>query len=388
MKKIISAFAFAALFFVTACQQNNSSEYSAGFVTLLGSDTLAVEQFKVGQDAIVATVVLRAPRTSLRTYTLQTSNGEFVEMTRESYDPSTGEILENNNEKIYWEGDSLVRQWTNDNGTQTRKMTASKDVLPFVDMVHWPYEIALMRAYKGEGDSLSQGLIAGNRVRPFIIAKTGDRSLSLRHPSRGVMQTTVTENGGLESLDASATTRKLLVSRVESVDALALAKAFSAKDAAGKSFGALSTRGQDSTGINGATIKVDFGRPAKRGREIYGKLVAYGERWRTGANRATHFSTDQDLQFGECAVPAGEYTLSTIPEEDGGILIINKQTGQGGTTYNQDQDLCRVAMNRSEGELVEIFSIEVVETESGGEIRLLWDTTVLSIPFTVGSEGA
>ena len=84
-------------------------------------------------------------------------------------------------------------------------------------------------------------------------------------------------------------------------------------------------------------INVDFSMPSKRGREIFGTLVAYGEGWRTGANRATSFTTNSALVVGEREGAADQYTHYSILTEDGGTLITNTQTGQGGTTYNPDR---------------------------------------------------
>ena len=81
-----------------------------------------------------------------------------------------------------------------------------------------------------------------------------------------------------------------------------------------------------------------------RDRKIFGGLVPYGQVWRTGANSATSLKTDVDLTIGGAPVPAGSYTLYTIPTETGWKLIINKQTGQWGTDYDEKQDLARVDM--------------------------------------------
>src|SRR5690606_2233295 len=123
----------------------------------------------------------------------------------------------------------------------------------------------------------------------------------------------------------------------------------------------------------GAEIEIDYGTPRKRGREIWGALVPFGEVWRTGANQATHFRTSRDLVFGAGAdtlvVPAGTYTLFSIPQPDGGVLIINRQTGQTGTAYDPARDLGRVTLtSRPLPEMVERFTIVVTMNETGGEL--------------------
>jgi hypothetical protein len=98
--------------------------------------------------------------------------------------------------------------------------------------------------------------------------------------------------------------------------------------------------------LNGKAITVHYNSPRMRGRKIMGGLVPFGTVWRTGANPATSFVTDGDIRVGDLNVPAGKYTLYTLPAAPGTpwLLIINKQTGQWGTVYNQDQDLGRTPM--------------------------------------------
>ena len=137
--------------------------------------------------------------------------------------------------------------------------------------------------------------------------------------------------------------------------------------------------------VAGAQLKIDYGRPSKRGRVIWGGLVPWDRWWRTGANQATHFITDKDLVVGGTTVPAGRYTLYTLPVQSGAWkLIINKQTGQWGTEYNQGQDLARVDMKVEKlSPPVEQFTIKIEPQEKGGIIRLVWDTAQASVPFTV-----
>jgi hypothetical protein len=136
--------------------------------------------------------------------------------------------------------------------------------------------------------------------------------------------------------------------------------------------------------VGGATVSVNYGRPSKRGREIFGSLVPYGQVWRTGANAATAFVTSAPIKFGATTVPAGNYTLYTLPQADGKwMLIINKQTGQWGTEYKQEMDLARIPLTVGKTPaLVEKFEITITPSGNGGEIALHWDMTKASAKFT------
>jgi hypothetical protein len=102
--------------------------------------------------------------------------------------------------------------------------------------------------------------------------------------------------------------------------------------------------------LDGKKIVIHYNSPRMRGRKIMGGLVPYGKVWRTGANPATSFVTEGDLKIGDLTVPAGKYTLYTMPAAPGTpwMLIVNKQTGQWGTVYKQDEDLGRTAMHSAE----------------------------------------
>src|SRR5688572_24450916 len=96
--------------------------------------------------------------------------------------------------------------------------------------------------------------------------------------------------------------------------------------------------------LNGKKLSIDYSAPSKRGRAIMGELVPYGKVWRTGANAATTLKTEGDLMIGSVHVPAGSYTLYTIPGEKEWTLIISKETGQWGSNYDETKDLGRTKM--------------------------------------------
>ncbi len=144
--------------------------------------------------------------------------------------------------------------------------------------------------------------------------------------------------------------------------------------------------------INGAEISIVYGAPytkdPKTGepRKIWGALVPYGQVWRTGANEATTLTTSKDLQFGGLSVPAGTYTLFTQPEESGGKLIINKQTGQWGTKYDGSQDLGRADLTKKDlPSPVDQFTIKIDSNSGGGVIHLQWEKTEYLAAFTIKS---
>jgi hypothetical protein len=138
-------------------------------------------------------------------------------------------------------------------------------------------------------------------------------------------------------------------------------------------------------------IMVDYGRPYMRGRTIMGGLVPYGEVWRTGANQATHLVTQHDLRIGGASVPAGTYTLYTLPGENAWQLIVSRQTGQWGTVYQQAQDLARIPMQVGRTPApVEQFTIALNADPGANRANLVmeWENTRASVPIEIVNGGA
>ena len=136
--------------------------------------------------------------------------------------------------------------------------------------------------------------------------------------------------------------------------------------------------------VDGAKISVTYGRPYLKGRKLGVELAPYGKVWRTGADEATTLVTDKALMFGGTHLEPGTYTLFTLPSEKGWQLIVNKQTKQWGTDYDEKQDLARIPMTVGKtGGPVEQFTIEVADTPKGGELRLSWENTLATAAFTV-----
>ena len=116
-----------------------------------------------------------------------------------------------------------------------------------------------------------------------------------------------------------------------------------------------------------------------------GELVPYGQWWRTGADSATMFRTEADLDIGGLKVPKGAYSIYTLPGAKEWQLIVNKQTGQFGTEYDPKQDLGRVKMNLTQTPaLVDGFKIELSSTGGNkGLLKMAWERTDVSVPFVV-----
>jgi DUF2911 family protein len=131
----------------------------------------------------------------------------------------------------------------------------------------------------------------------------------------------------------------------------------------------------------GKSITIDYSSPRAKGRKIYGELVPFGQVWRTGANESTTFVNTADVTVDGTLVPAGSYTLFTIPNKDKWTLILSKKTGEWGTQYpGQANDLARIDMKASTFPApVENFSISFDKSANGGTLNIDWETTRASV---------
>jgi hypothetical protein len=131
----------------------------------------------------------------------------------------------------------------------------------------------------------------------------------------------------------------------------------------------------------GQTVTVDYSSPRAKGRKIFGGIVPFDKVWRAGANEATSFVTDTDLTVGGTAVPAGKYTLFTIPEASKWTLIISKTTGEWGTAYSGPAaDLARIEMKVTKLPAPEEnFTIAFDQGGASCTMRMDWETTRASV---------
>jgi len=143
--------------------------------------------------------------------------------------------------------------------------------------------------------------------------------------------------------------------------------------------------------INGYGIEVFYNRPYKKERKIFGGLVPFGRVWRTGANEATTFETNKDLNIGGDLLPAGKYTLWTIPEAEHWTIIFNSKqyswgVNRSGVTREPEHDTMQVrSLTSSTTEVIEQFTIQLEDQNSKPVLTFSWDQTKVSLPLDGGS---
>jgi hypothetical protein len=133
-----------------------------------------------------------------------------------------------------------------------------------------------------------------------------------------------------------------------------------------------------------AYVRITYSQPHKNGREIFGKLVPYGQVWRTGANDATEITATKDIMFGNILLKAGSYSLFSIPEKDNWTIIVNSDLGLWGSyNYNEKLDVMRfqVPSSKLEGVVYEPFTIKFEQRNEAADMIILWDDVKVVVPI-------
>lgn len=380
VRAAIGAFALSLAAFPAAAQE------SAGFVVRLGRDTVVMEQFTRTADRIQGTMLNRTPRTSVRTYTADLRpNGSIsrLEMSaRVLNDSGPAQLLTINTapDSASWS----LRQGEN---TAEERFPSGWEAFPWIYSSFALVEPVLMYARAQGRDTVRViGMQAGALPDTIRVVRHGADSV-LIYSRQGIMRVRTDPQGRVIGVHSPESTRHVSAERVPAVDVMALAADFARREQAGQGLGLLSPRDSVITEVDGATVAVGYGRPALRGRRIFGQLVPYGRVWRTGADISSNIRTDRDLMVNGRRLPAGGYSLWTIPGPDGWTLILNSQTGQWGTEYDAAHDFVRmpVAMQRTSDEPLERLTMRFEESNcgEGATLVLEWENTRVLVPFTV-----
>ena len=361
------------------------------YVETLGADTMAIERFTRGDDRIDGTLVTRAPLTEVHRYGAQLgADGSVTRLTGTISVPSANAGARP--DRFY---EYVVRGDSADivtvSGTDTTRTTIAvpEGAMPVPPRTPAPpsfLELATERLGEGTPDAVL------NLVNPFAgqptpsgLSRRDDGTVGILYFGSPLLVTRGAD-GALRTVSGRETTMRIEVAPADTVlDVEALAGGYAARDAAGTGVGVPSPADTARGTVAGSELEVAYSQPAARGRELWGGLVPFGSVWRTGANAATTLATASDIELGGIAVPAGEYTLWTLFSEDGGELIVNTQTGQWGTAYDEAQDLARVGLEmESNEEFVERFTIGVEGEADGGRLTLSWGDRTYFVPIAPG----
>jgi hypothetical protein len=359
---------------IAAAQQD-----SGAFIVRLGTDTVSLERYTRTATKLQGDYVIRTPRSAHRIYIADLNPDGTVrryELISHNIDGGPGPaetrlIAEFTRDSV------IVTQPRGDSSVTTRA-AAPAGTLPYTIHIYGVLEQIGRRARTIGGDSVPISIFSGS-VSGGHVKKLGGDTLRLmftqgQFAGLGPFTFRLDPAGRLVWLTGRGSTVQVDVERVtpSAVNLGAAGPAF-----ARRALGTLSVRDTARATLGGGEVWVDYGRPLKRGRDIFGAVVPWNTVWRTGANAATQLSTPVALTIGGVLVPPGTYTLWTLPSPGGWKLIINKQTGQWGTVYDAAQDLARVdATAETLAQPVEQLTI----AWEPAALTISWDRTKVSVP--------
>ncbi len=356
---------------------------SGAFVVKLGNDTLSLEQYTRTATQLRGEYVIRTPRSLHRIYTAQLNpDGSIRRLELVTHNIGGGPGPMETKMSVDLAGDTAVMVAPRGDSTVTSKLAVPRGTFPFQFYVYGLME-QIGRWARGTGkDSVRfSALYSADRTSGGYVRKRGGDTLVFMFDEGqlagvGPFTFRLDGQGHITWLTGKGSTLQIEVQRVASVPMAQATQSF-----ASRPLGQLSVRDTARASVAGAEVWVDYGRPLKRGREIFGNVVPWNTVWRTGANSATQFNTAADLMIGGAAVPAGKYTLWTLPTPSGWKLIINKQTGQWGTEYHPEQDLVRVDTKvETLAAPVEELVIRFEPAAAGTTLSITWDKTQVSVP--------
>ena len=357
------------------------SAQTGQFLVRLGRDTLALEQYTRTADRLEGEQVIRSPRTVHRLYTATFGSGGAIERFELiTHNVSGGPGPLERRATVTFSGDSAVMTLPRGDSTATMRVKTGPGALPFIGQGWGLIEEVARRARTAGSERYAIAMVQLGDTDPLEVTATprGPDSMTIVLGVLGPMRARVDGQGMLLGVSGLGSTMQVTVERVQGLDVAALGKSF-----ASRSLGTLSPPDSVRANVGGAALSIRYSRPSTRGRVIFGNVVPWNQVWRTGANQATVLETSADLTVAGTHVPAGKYSLWTIPSPGGWKLIVNRNTGQWGTDYDAQYDLARLDMKVEPlRQPAEQFTIAIASKGKGGMLTLEWEKTRASIPLS------
>lgn len=345
------------------------------FVTLLGRDTIAVEEARWSGDSLRGVILVQEPEVTRFEYKLRAAargGFESVEVIQSVIGPQGWQ--ERRHASLVAVGDSVQIRIAPDG--VDRRVYAPMPLLslPGSGAAIW---FAARRLDALGVDSVSLPWIAplGGPGGRFIARRVAGPDIEYRL-SGGFGLARRDSSGAITAIDARGTTLKIEVLPAGPGVMVEVQERWSRLRG-----GMLSPRDTVRAERDGADIMVDYGRPSVRGRAVFANGVLGDSVWRTGANAATQLRTSHPLRFSSGELPAGTYSLFTRITPLRSELIINARAGIWGTQYSSTTDVLRIPMERSTVAFQERFTIRV--DSSGPALVLHWADQEFRVPFSV-----
>lgn len=386
---------------LTACSAGGPAEHY-GFVTTIGRDTISVESVTRRGSKLISDEAEHFPMVRQRhTEITLDDDGTIRHLVMDIHTPSEPEKKRDRKVIADVTNDQVKISKTDETGTVKRTFDkGDATAVAHVPQMYSIYELYFTSA-AARAKAMKLKPTDTVRMRQFYIDREFDNYPFHRANVRflpngkaevwhdwlsGVGEATLDSGSRLLSYSGARTTYDVSVKRITDVlDVKAIGDRFAAAEAKQGGVKSLSVRDTTRQKIGNATFLVDYGRPLARGRVLLGNIIPYDRVWRTGANAATQFETSAPITLAGMPVAAGKYTLWTVPHASGVDLIVNKQTGQWGTSYNGSLNLSKAPMtSETVSPPVEKFTISIVASgDTQGKLVMEWGPFRWTAPIGV-----
>jgi hypothetical protein len=377
-----------APFFLFLIQSSNAQTktMNKGYIVYnLGVDTTFIGYYQVENNNFQFKIM--ANTNALTVTTMSGSlypNGELKEAKGYSYAPSLdGEGKRLTDYHAYVNNDSTFFVQVRD-GKETLTKYSAKGMIANAIGTPFLFMLPVLTPYaprKVNEVINSYHLIFGQN-RPFTIKRLSPDVIEMGSQVMGYFKIYVDKEGRLRSIDGIGSSWNVKGNYFEQLDMEEYIRRFTVK-AQQQPLKPLNQRDSVISKINDVDIRIDYSRPLRRGRVIFGEVVPWNRVWRTGANEPTKITINKSIYFDGKELPPGEYSIFTLPTREGWTLIINKETNMWGTDHNPANDFLRVPMQAAVlDQPVDLMTIEITPTPDGGVLNVLWEKTKAYINFT------
>ena len=394
MKRIV----FAALV-LAGCRAAPPTE-RYGFVARLGNDTVAVESVTRSGNTLTSDETDRFPMVRER-HTVITlgPNGGVERLVSDVHTPGDSAPHRFRHIEAEVKNDKVTLTKRDSAGTKSYEFpTGGAVVVPHVDQMYSLYEQRFLaaRAHAAAANKTTDTV----HLRQFYVDREFDRfplhgavvrvlpngRMEIEHDwLAGTGEATVDSAGRLQHYSGAQTTYRIEAERLAAPpDVKPIYDRFAAQEAK-TGTKSLSVRDTARASIGAASFSVDYSRPLARGRQLVGGIIPLDHVWRTGANAATQFTTSAPITLAGLRLEPGTYTLWTVPRADRVELIVNKQHGQWGTSYDRAQDLGRAPLDTAANATpVEQFTISIAPKDAKhGTLAMEWGPFRWTAPIVV-----
>lgn len=380
MQRIILLLALALPAFALAQKPVKDAGY---LIFLLGKDTTMAGSYSLNGNQFDITAVARPGVSVTKLKGTLNPKGEIISAEGYAYRPVPGKDSQVFiNYKLYMQNDSTIIEQSRGKETTTQRfagagLTANGIGVPFRYMLaFWPHY-----APKKTGDSLVSAHLTLGASKRLTVTRIAKDKLYAGSSVMGMVTLYLDKKGRLNYIDGIGSSWNVTGKVTGPIDLEQLANRYALEEQNKAGMGVINKLDSVMADVNGTAMKIVYSRPQVRGRPVFGAVVPWNRWWRTGANAATRITIDKALLFDGRELPAGAYSIVTIPAQNGWTLVFNSRANVWGTEYDAAFDVLRVPMQVSASPFTETMTISIEPGADGGKLNVIWENVKASATF-------